>query len=252
MRHCDKRNQYRENPDWVELYNYGPAQNMSNWQFYWQDERGYSGWYTIPSGFVLGSHSFVILHEDLGTNTATYLYFDSNIMWTDDSSGGIAGALFDSSGKCIDYFRAQGSTDTPPAGSWYLPDMSYPITNNVGYRNSDADTDTGSDWSVGGSNTPLALNPGQTGICMPTVNPIAAFLPVKNYHLNQVNTCLGCIEENLPDEVPEDVQTLLDEMQEHLNNADTTGNTIYANNELLKALKCCEDIQEKLGITCPL
>jgi len=83
-------------------------------------------------------------------------------------------------------------------------------------------------------------------------NPIAAFLPVKNYHLRQVNTCLECIEENLPEDVPEDVQTLLDEMQEHINNANTTGNTIYANNELLKALKCAEDIQEKLGITCPL
>jgi len=83
-------------------------------------------------------------------------------------------------------------------------------------------------------------------------NAIAAFLPVKNYHLRQVNTCLGCITENLPEDVPEDVQELLDEMQEHIDNANTTGNTIYANNELLKALKCCEDIQEKLGITCPL
>ena len=84
------------------------------------------------------------------------------------------------------------------------------------------------------------------------VNPIAAFMPVKNYHLRQVNTCLECIEENLPEDVPEDVQALLDEMQEHIDNANTTGNSIYANNELLKALKCAEDIQEKLGITCPL
>jgi len=84
------------------------------------------------------------------------------------------------------------------------------------------------------------------------VNPIAAFLPVKNYHLRQVNTCLGCIEENLPEDVPGDVQTLLDELQEHIDNANTTGNSIYANNELLKALKCSEDIQEILCITCPL
>ncbi|RLF93416.1 hypothetical protein DRN45_05455, partial [Thermococci archaeon] len=83
-------------------------------------------------------------------------------------------------------------------------------------------------------------------------NPVAAFIPVKNYHLKQMNTCLECIEENLPEDVPEDVQTLLDEMQEHIDNANTTGNSIYANNELLKALKCAEDIQEKLGITCPL
>jgi len=83
-------------------------------------------------------------------------------------------------------------------------------------------------------------------------NAVAAFWPVAHYRLRQVNTCLGCIEENLPEDVPEDVQALLDEMQEHIDNANTTGNSIYANNELLKALKCCGDIQEKLGITCPL
>lgn len=86
----------------------------------------------------------------------------------------------------------------------------------------------------------------------PAINPIAVFLPLRNYHLAQVNTCLGCIEENLSDDVPQDVQALLDEMQMHIDNANTTGNTIYANNELLKALNCCEEIQEKLGITCPL
>jgi len=83
------------------------------------------------------------------------------------------------------------------------------------------------------------------------INPIAAFMSVANYHLRQVNICLQCIMENLPEDVPEDVQALLDEMQEHINNANTTGNSIYANNELLKALKCAEEIQEKLGITCP-
>jgi len=83
-------------------------------------------------------------------------------------------------------------------------------------------------------------------------NAVPAFWPVAHYRLRQVNACLGCIEENLLEDVPEDVQALLDEMQEHINNANTTGNSIYANNELLKAKKCCEDIQEKLGITCPL
>jgi len=80
------------------------------------------------------------------------------------------------------------------------------------------------------------------------INPIQAFAPVASYRFSQVNQLLLDIEELLP----EDIQALLDEMQEHINNANTTGNTIYANNEFLKALKCAEEIQEKLGITCPL
>ncbi len=82
------------------------------------------------------------------------------------------------------------------------------------------------------------------------INPIVSFMPVKNYHLAQVNTYHACIEENLPEDIPDDVEALLDEMQTHLDNANTTQNTIYANNELLKALELCEEIAENLGITC--
>jgi len=118
----------------------------------------------------------------------------------------------------------------------------------------DAGTDAGVYTDMDGDSRPLGagFDIGADEYVPQLVNPIAAFMPVKNYHLRQVNTCLGCITENLPEDVPEDVQTLLDEMQEHINNANTTGNSIYANNELLKALKCAEGIQEKLGITCPL
>jgi len=122
------------------------------------------------------------------------------------------------------------------------------------HRVIDAGTDAGVYTDMDGDSRPLGagFDIGADEYVPQLVNPIAAFMPVKNYHLRQVNTCLGCITENLPEDVPEDVQTLLDEMQEHINNANTTGNSIYANNELLKALKCAEGIQEKLGITCPL
>jgi hypothetical protein len=84
------------------------------------------------------------------------------------------------------------------------------------------------------------------------VNAVAAFMPVKNYHLRMVTACQQCIEESLPDDVPQDVQDLLDEMQAHLDNANMTGNSIYANNELLKALDICDEIAGELGITCNL
>jgi hypothetical protein len=103
------------------------------------------------------------------------------------------------------------------------------------------DKRTGS-WDIYGA----VLEEGQM-----IINPIAAFMPVANYHLAQVNAYLTCIEDSLPDDVPQDIEELLDDLQEHTNIANTTGNTIYANNELLKALDTCDEIAGLLGITCP-
>jgi hypothetical protein len=82
------------------------------------------------------------------------------------------------------------------------------------------------------------------------INIVAAFMPMKNHHLAEVNEYLSCIEGALPDDIPDDIQDMLDAVQEHIENANTTGNTIYANNELLKAIDLCDDVAELLGITC--
>ena len=148
--------------DWLEIYNYGPAIDMSGWTFTWEDSSD-NGTYTIPNGFILGSKSFVLLRENTGTDTKTELYIGHNIGWADGEEN--TARLLDKNGKCIDYVRMEGSGDnpTPAYCSWGPPNITDTNTYDYVFRNSDTDTNTGSDWTKSNNSTPLALNPGQTG-----------------------------------------------------------------------------------------
>lgn len=164
--------------DWLELYNYGPAINMSGWTFTWEDESQGPGTYTFPNGFILGSKSFVLLKEFTGTDTKTELYIGHNIGWSDGEEN--TARLLDKNGKCIDYVRMEGDGNNPiPANcSWGPPNITDTDSYDYVFRNSDSDTDTGSDWTKSIDATPLALNPGQTGICTSKALPMNQILKI--------------------------------------------------------------------------
>ena len=85
-----------------------------------------------------------------------------------------------------------------------------------------------------------------SGFGNPLTAKIVSFKPVVMHRLNEVNELLSEIEEKLPDNISEDIQALLDKAQEHIDNANKTGNPVYANNELLKAIELLNDISTQL------
>jgi len=219
----------------------------------------FSGPVTILHNTIVGNGSagtYDGIHRSNGGSTITNNIIASNTGYGIYVGGPCANNYNDVWGNGVsDYFGVTAGADSISEDPLFVGGGDYHIL--LSSPCVDAGIDAGVYDDIDGDSRPLddGFDIGADEI-HPTpqvlANPIAAFMPVKNYHLRQVNTCLECITENLPEDVSEDVQTLLDEMQEHINNANTTGNSIYANNELLKALKCAEDIQEKLGITCPL
>ncbi len=82
------------------------------------------------------------------------------------------------------------------------------------------------------------------------INPFAIFKPIANTQLSNANTIWNCIAENLPEEIPAEVQEMIEEAQTHMANATSLSNPIYSNGELVKAIKLMENISEALGCEC--
>ena len=60
----------------------------------------------------------------------------------------------------------------------------------------------------------------------------------------------ACLMEELPTEVSEEVESLLEDVQEHMENATVLSNPIYANGELIKAMALMKQINDEFDCGC--
>jgi hypothetical protein len=73
-----------------------------------------------------------------------------------------------------------------------------------------------------------------------SVSPAFSFRPVSYTLLDAVNSKWGEVFSSMPEDVPEDVEMLLQDAQGHLNNAVSLSNPVYSAGELYKALGLLE------------
>lgn len=134
--------------DQVELYNAGDFEaDLSGWTVEASAPPYATVTLTLPS-FRLPAGSFVVLSEASGLNTASNLYFNKNISWANGKDG--ACSLKDSKGGGVDFVRWGNSSEPVPGGTAFNgPNPASPPTGrNLARKFSEADSDSGSDWTA--------------------------------------------------------------------------------------------------------
>jgi len=79
---------------------------------------------------------------------------------------------------------------------------------------------------------------------------VSVVRPLVQTNLSKANSMWACLMEELPTEVSEDVEALLDDVQEHMENASVLSNPIYANGELIKAMALMKQINDEFDCGC--
>ena len=81
-------------------------------------------------------------------------------------------------------------------------------------------------------------------------SPMAIYMPLVRTNLSIANDGWSCLLENLPEEVPEDIATILGEVSMHMENAQSLSNPIGTNGELIKAINLMKQISSELELGC--
>ncbi|MFX1257417.1 MAG: DUF2341 domain-containing protein, partial [Promethearchaeota archaeon] len=149
--------------DSIELYNFGPDQDMTGWYMeLYAGEDLYASYY-FPIGWTFHSNYVVTIYESSGTNSDTELYTGENINM---GAFRYAVGLFNKKTINQDWFQTSDFVLTPPSSVKWVNDITLITTDTepFAYRISDIDTDHASDWTVASSGSVGSLNPGQSGV----------------------------------------------------------------------------------------
>ncbi|MHA1791930.1 MAG: lamin tail domain-containing protein [Promethearchaeota archaeon] len=150
--------------DFIELVNFGNEKTLTGWyvEFYHNNALDYT--YYFPTGYVFRENFVLALNEGTGTDSELDIFINHQLFW---ASGGIAVALKDDNGRCVDWFQTSVYSGPVPGDANWINDVSLQLNNNDAHRVSDLDEDKASDWLVSGTSSKNVLTPTQRAFAMP-------------------------------------------------------------------------------------